>query len=496
MKNLIRKALRKIGRVMTADIQEQTRSHTESLVKETRRVDAHLKEVEADVKKLQKPSIEKLQQIESALDKAEAYQPLYGMEGLNIGKTPIARTNSKERAEVVARAFGENIHGMRFVDVGSSLGYVSFYLADRGAKVEGWDFRAENVAVANLAHEINKVDNVSFKTREMTLDVVKGIQPGRFDGVVILSVLHHTVMYRGLEYTQDLMYELLQRVPVVVVELAQKGEDKKLKWDKTLPEKDTDVFKKAKELGISIEKLGSFETHLSGVKRPLYKISRDHVTVDHKNFPYDGASRKAYEGSQVRSARVFYTGQEYFIKEYALSRSSDDTNKKQIINEINFYLNSSHLKIPNIPKMVAYELRDTVAYLVLEKIDGALLDETNRVTYTLEIDKVAKQLISTLAELEKHHLFHNDIRSWNVIVERTKVVLIDFGMVGSEEIENNKIAFLWVLHAAITHERESTEVGKTELPPREAFTYAHTLKIYDAVAENPDITFREIKNLR
>ncbi len=491
MKKLARKVLKKIASIMNED----SDARIQNLVGQTQRINQRLHDYENIIKKLQRPSYQNIDRIEEALLHAEAYQPLYGLEGLGIGSDTVSRSNSRQRAAAVLQALGDDIHGLRVVDVGSSLGYVSSYLADRGAAVEGWDFRAANTEVAKLVNEANKVDNVKFVTKELTLEVLRGIPPGRIDAMVILSVLHHTVMYNGLEYTQDLMCELLDRIPVLIVELAEKGEDKTLEWDASQPEDALAVFDKAKKLGITIEEIGRHETHLSGHKRPLYKIYRDHVSVDNKNFAFDKMSRRAYQGADIPNPRVFYRGPETFIKEYALMRNSADNNKIQLINEINFYISTMKENIPNIPKMLAYELRDTVAYLVLVKIDGALIDETNQLTYDVDIDKIAKELVKPLAALEELNLNHNDVRSWNVIVSRKNVTLIDFGLVSARETENNKIALLWTIYAAITHTRESTEVGKTELPPREAFTFEHTLKLYDAIADNNDITFKELKEI-
>lgn len=497
MKKLLGKVIRKIGRVLNSDVRENmaTKHQAQEVLQQVRGLGKHADQQSALLKKFDQPSIAKVEQIERALKKAEAYQPLYGIEGLHIGGNDVARPNSRERARAVAHGFGEDIHGMRLIDVGSSLGYVSFYLADRGAKVEGWDFRSENTEVSRLVHEINRVDNVDFKTREMTLDIIRGIQPGRYDGVVILSVLHHTVMYRGLEYTQNLMKELLERVPTVIVELAQKGEDPKLKWDKTLPKKDVEIFDKAKKLGIKIEKLGEFETHLSGVKRPLYKVSRDHVTVDNKNYPIDRASRVAYEGSKVRSPRVFHKGSDVFVKEYALGRNTKDTNKVQLINEINFYLQTQDKEIPNIPKLLGYEIKGTSAYIVLNKVDGSLIDQANAIDFDVDIKRVIKELIVSLAALEQQGYYHNDLRSWNVLFTPKDVTLIDFGMAAPIETEDNRIALLWVMNAILTKTREGTEPNKKDLPPRENFTNDYALKIYDVIEDNEDITFRELSNL-
>ena len=494
IKNLVGKTLRKISSVMNSDLAEKM----DHVMAQNDRTNQRMNKLEKAAESLSRPSSQNLEKLEQALVKAEAYQPLYGLEGLDVGSSKISRPNSRERAETIWKALGPDIHGLRVVDVGSSLGYMSFYLADRGAAVEGWDFRAVNTNVANIVGEINKVQHATFKTRELTPEILKGIPPGRIDAVLILSVLHHTVMYNGLEYTQDLMKELLSRVPVVIVELAQKGEDKNLEWDASQPKDALAVFDKAKELGITIEQVGEFDTHLSGKTRPMYKISRDHLTVDNKNYAFDKLSRVAYQGASIPNPRTFYKGAEAFIKQYALTRSTRDQNKIQLVNEVNFYLShgSHDSKIPNIPKMLAYEINDTDAYLVLETVEGALIDEANQVTLQMDIDQITKDMLDTLAALEAVNLYHNDVRSWNVIVNRNKVTLIDFGLVDSVERENNKIAFLWMLNAAITHERESTEQDKTELPPRGNFTYEHTLKIYDAIADNNDISFAELKQIK
>ncbi len=88
------------------------------------------------------PSAEQLEKLREAHKKVDPYQPLYGVEGFGD-----PQRQSNDRCEAICSHFGDQVDGLRVLDVGCYIGYLTFYLADRGAKTTGWDYWAKNIDV-------------------------------------------------------------------------------------------------------------------------------------------------------------------------------------------------------------------------------------------------------------------------------------------------------------------------------------------------------------
>jgi O-antigen chain-terminating methyltransferase len=412
----------------------------------------------------------RLDRLKELAAKVEPYQPAYSVSG--VIDSP--RRDSKDRCVTIENAI-KPVAGKRILDIGSSLGYVSFYMADRGAKVEGWEYNSANAEVARLIGDINGID-VGFKTKELNSDTVKTIRPGQFDAVSILSVFHHIIFYNGLEYTQNLVKELTERIPIVIVELAKKGEDKKLFWDKWQPDNELAIFDLVKDK-VAIKKIGDFGNHLSKHTRPLYMVTtKNLVRVGSRTYGYDHVTSEAYENSPIAHNktvdRKYYFSEDYIIKEYNLHPGGNQDNLYQMVAEINAFVNvTGRLNVYHAPKLLDFEINDSVARVVVEKIRGDLLsDLASPGLKTGQLRRVAKDVLRTLADLERHGMHHNDVRSWNVIYsEKDGAWLIDYGFAGSESTDDDIIALLWMLKALEDGEREPYQQGKTTSPKHTGF---------------------------
>jgi SAM-dependent methyltransferase len=196
----------------------------------------------------------------------EYYQPLYG---LQIAPKPLREC--RDRAQAIAGALAPLDGKLRVIDFGSSLGYFVFYFADRGAIADGVDYSLPNVAAATAVRRANGL-NCSFRCAELTLDYVRAIPAGKYDAGLLLSVLHHIVHERGLLYAMELIAELMERIPVLILELAHRDEQVPYAWRQSQPSDPLEVLAGCKN--IRIEKLGEFGTHLSKVSRPIWMAVR------------------------------------------------------------------------------------------------------------------------------------------------------------------------------------------------------------------------------
>ncbi|KTD24182.1 protein kinase domain-containing protein [Legionella maceachernii] len=420
----------------------------------------------------------RLDHLKELIKEVEPYQPTYGIGGV-LQREP--QRTSQDRCRAIETYFGR-VAGKRMLDIGSSLGYMCYYFADRSAVTEGWEYNAKNAEVARLIGSINNIPTV-IRTKALDENSINTIEPGQFDVVTILSVLHHTVYYNGLEYTQRLMKALLEKVPMLIVELARKNEDPTLFWNDAQPEDELAVFDLVKDK-VAIEKIGDFSTHLSDKHRPLYVVkAKDNViTVNNRQFSYLFKTFEAYPNSPTVYAitRRYYLSKEYVIKEYVFDERSGEVNRCQIVSEINTLLHLTN--IYHMPELVDFELSSSGAKLVLKRISGKLLVDLLHEPGEINAINVAQELLKSLADLEKEGLHHNDVRTWNVICDKSHVSLIDYGFVSHKEIDNDAISLLWLLSAILTGIREGYPVNKKELPKKAIFEQKPSLlAFYEAI---------------
>ncbi len=389
----------------------------------------------------------------------EHYQPVYGLPPALFETNP--KRTCLERAQAIERYFGNDLRGLRVLDIGSSLGYFCFFLADRGALTEGWDFNFKNCQVSNLAKKVNGIEAARFHFRALDSQTVEQIPYDTFDCVLGLSVFHHVALYNGFDYAQDLLARLLDRVPILIIEMANKSEDVGSEWKEFLPQDEMEFFARVKDC--TIETLGAFDTHLSETKRTMYVVKRKLVTVNSHRYSVDRELYRPHkEFAFSAMERRYFLTKDHFVKAYGMD---DRNNFRQIINEINILHCIEDAGIKRVCRLVDYELGTRRVSLVLSRVSGSLLSETLDSLSFEARDKAAGQVLEILTELERAKIFHNDIRSWNVMIdEQGGPFLIDFGLSSFIERENNLIAFAWLVDSLITGKVEGPEYGKTKLP--------------------------------
>lgn len=477
----MKKALKKAIHKTFPSIQEE-RARLKEVESKLDTLDAHVVELKNEIAHHDT----RLDRLKGLLEVVEPYQPLYGLAGII---TEPKRT-SIDRCKVIEKALGD-VTGLRMLDIGSSLGYVSYYFADRGASVEGWDSNLDNVETTRLVGELNGVPGAAFRFKELNPETIKMVSGGEFDVAFVLSVFHHVVYFQGIEKTKELVRMLLDRVPMIVVELAKKGEDSKLRWDKAQPDDELDIFA---GLDVHIEKIGDFHNHLSDKTRPLYVISRKkEIVVNDHHYAYESSTQHAHSDSPIAAygvRRRYYFGKEIFIKEYSFDNNSKSDNLPQIMGETALLLGlkKDKKKVHNVPEIIDFEFTKQSAKIVIRKIDGVLALDHPVVPTKRSLKKIVKDLLKTLADLEALNIYHNDIRSWNIMIGEKGAWLIDYGLASSVETENNMISFLWSLHAIMSGEREALDLNKVTAPAKDLFDTHGLGDLYEG-AKKKNATF-------
>jgi SAM-dependent methyltransferase len=397
-----------------------------------------------------KTSYASREELVTLLEKVEFYQPLYNVKFSKLYNLnyPAKRYESTiERAKTLEVYLSKiaKYKSLKILDVGSSLGYFSLYFADRGNFVDGIDFSENNVKIAKLLAKLNNISRANFEVKTFDDEFIDNL-PYHYDVVFIFSVLHHVINAHGLEYTQDLMMKLLDKVPYVIVELAKNDEDVTFSWKDKLPANELAVFDKC--ANCEILKLGEYGTHLSDTKRPLYVVKKKTITVNNKEHQVSAIKFGAYRhDSEVLDSRnrKYYFTDEFFIKDIVANESEI----KSCDNVVDFHKKISEFNPPiSTPKLLDYEKMDNRYIFVYEKLDAE-----NLADIVPSLDKETKRsimykVLENLAYLETKNIGFYDFRIWNVLTSslRDKIYLIDFDEAKIlSEPTNYLNDFLWFL---------------------------------------------------
>jgi hypothetical protein len=133
------------------------------------------------------------------------------------------------------------------------------------------DIKPENTAVALATRRLNGL-GATFQTAPLDLGTVGAISPGDYDVALLLSVLHHIIHERGINYVARLLAELLARIPTLILELAHRNEEVGFAWRNSLPKDPLAILSACPN--IQVRALGHFPSHLSTSTRPMYLITR------------------------------------------------------------------------------------------------------------------------------------------------------------------------------------------------------------------------------
>ena len=370
----------------------EVREFSQSLPYQLTQIQHQLTEINEKLNIKSKPSLnQSMDTILELLSKTVYYQPLHGYVHLNNMQPQRPCT---DRADVIHQALS-TMGPTRLLDVGCSFGYFSYFLAMRGYIVDAIDFDQNCIEICNFLVQFNPENIPYFANAAFDIDYIKQIPQEKYDVALLLSVLHHVTSEQGVPYVQDMMQSLLDRVPVLIVELALREEDVPFPWKDRLPFNDLDIFAKCEN--ISIIKLGCFSTHLSTIKRPLYMVCKNTVTINERSYEILKRRFIAHEDAH-HYFRVFYEAKDAFIKNYRLQHNQISLNesKAEMLNEISVY---KELPANNLfPSLIDYTCDDVSIKLVLSKLPGATLKhhlETD--SSQLNATSIIKQLLQAVS---------------------------------------------------------------------------------------------------
>lgn len=375
----------------------------------------------------------KLRELVSALP--EVYQTIYGHAEWDLD----ASRDCNKRLDIItqqydalAKALGRPL---RVLDLGCAQGFFSLSLASKGAIVHGIDFQPENIDVCQALAQEHPDFSVDFSVGRVE-EVIKGLQPNQYDLAIGLSVFHHIVHLHGIEQVKQWLEQLANCTQAVILELALKEEP--LYWGPSQPDDPRELIEQCS----FYHQLASFDTHLSAIARPLFIVSNHRVMLEGFNKRFEYWDNRPYPdaGFAHKGSRRYYYGDNFICKLFhfttthgQLTHEESQRNRDELSNEGKFL--SRPPKGFKAPKLLLQGLTAAEGWLVMERFPGELLSERIHQGKTIDPEVIFPALLKQLVALEKAGFYHDDVRSWNILVDddkSTNTRLIDFGSISPE----------------------------------------------------------------
>ena len=363
-------------------------------------------------------------------DLPECYQPIFGHPELSSQVSRASEDRLSSIIETYDRLSNVTETPLKVLDLGCAQGFFSLNLAARGADVTGIDFLDKNVAVCNALALENPDFKATFQHGQVEA-IIESLNDGDFDLVLGLSVFHHIIHAHGLDATKSLLRKLAKTIDSGIYEFAR--HDEPLYWAASQPADTTCLIHDYDFKTI----LGNHSTHLSTVERPFYFVSNrfwmtdkitgefsSHLTTPHE---YGGLEK---QGGPYKGTRTYFIGDKFILKAY-------DTTHNELgkVNEENLRREAEVLTEASpeldLPKIHEYNEFEGGAYLVRECVKGDLLSQVIESDKEYEPHVIVMKVLDRLVELENQGLYHDDLRTWNVVLCPTGAVrLIDFASIG------------------------------------------------------------------
>ena len=359
-------------------------------------------------------------------DLPEVYQSIFGHSEFTYDTSRTCDDRLIEITKIYKLLEGKLERPLKVLDFGCAQGYFSLNLAQLGATVQGIDFLDKNIAVCNALADENTDLMVTFNVGRIE-DVLATLKHNEYDLVLGLSVFHHIVHEHGLAEVQGMLATLAEKVKVGIFELALATEP--LYWGPSQADDPLNLLS-----GFSfVHEIKQYPTHLSNISRPLVSASNYCWILNGQIGDFNSYSDDSHmlaKGVHENSRRYFFNNKQ-IIKIYKLNNLNlFNANIVEFKNEVNFL--SNHSKNDDYPQLILSGENQNETWLVREKLEGELLLDVIDNNLNYNADLIIENILKQLVTLEKENLYHNDLRTWNVLIDsKSNAKLIDYGSIST-----------------------------------------------------------------
>jgi SAM-dependent methyltransferase len=357
----------------------------------------------------------------------ELYQPIYGHDELTLTPSRPCFDRFNEIRQIY-NSFARLLNRpLKVLDLGCAQGYFAFSLAKEGAIVTGIDHLKENIVLCNALAVENPELSISFSHVRIE-EFVDHLSPNQYDLILGLSVFHHLIHNNGIPQVKSILKRLADLSRVMLLEFASRSEP--CYWGPTQPDDPRTLIDE-----ISFTHLiANYPTHLSDVYRPLFVASNSYCVLGDKVVKFDNWSFESHalSKSSHKFSRRYYFNNEEIVKLYRLDHS------RGIYNETEHRREADFLRSPangfRCTRLITAGSNNSESWICIERLPGKLLLDLILNGEDYDAHRVILDILEQLSFLESAQLYHNDVRAWNVLVDKDNdlVYLIDYGSISAE----------------------------------------------------------------
>lgn len=359
-------------------------------------------------------------------DLPEIYQPVYGHPELSTNVSRLCTDRLEKIAQVYDALYGLLGRPLRVLDLGCAQGYFSLSLAERGAIVHSVDFLDKNITACKALAAENPSLKVSFEVAHVE-GIINRLKADQYDLVLGLSVFHHLVHEHGMTKARGLLDRVAACSGVLVVEFALHEEP--LYWASSQPQDPRTLL-----AGCAfVHELARHCTHLAPIPRPLYVASNRYWVLNGLAGKFDSwtTDPHALAIGQHEETRRYYFSAEHIVKLFRLDLQYGSRNRSESLREAAFLANPP-AGFP-APPCVTSGTSDTEGWLVFRRTPGKLLLDVLRERTEIDHAAILRAVLEQLVILEAEGLYHDDVRTWNVLLDEDgKASLIDYGSISTK----------------------------------------------------------------
>jgi O-antigen chain-terminating methyltransferase len=397
----------------------------------------------------QENTIEKKSLQELLNEIPEIYQPIFGHPELS---TRFCRP-CDDRLEMIKRVYHtlEQKLGrpLRVLDLGCAQGYFSLHLAQIGATTYGIDFQRVSINVCQaLAAEFNLSD-AHFQLG-LVEKIIENLQPGQCDLVLGLSVFHHINNRFGIEATRKLLADLAGKTVAGIYEMALASEP--MVWADQQPQDPRVLLQDY----VFVHEIGRNSGYVAETSRPMYIASNYVWLLDNNIEKLESVRLRSFARANpaLEKTRRFFFSDKNLAKVLVLDDTETSAiNKEEFGNEVAFLINPPQKFAA--PKLLLSGQHAHEAWLVRECIPEESLYERIAAGRPCNASVVLNDILRQLTILQENGLYHEDVRTWNVIVKADgHASLVDYGAITAhpthrEWPHNPFIAFMIFAHEVL-----------------------------------------------
>lgn len=399
----------------------------------------------------------------------EIYQPIYGYPELSVD---VSRgcDDRLVHIEGVWRELGKVLgRAPSVLDLGCAQGYISLHLAALGAPVIGVDHFQENIAVCEALAAEHPEWQVQFAAANIER-LFEYIDLTKIDLVLGLSVFHHMARIHGHGEVTKWITTLAAHVAVGIFELALA--DEPVHWASAQPADEREFL-----TGFTFtHEIARLPTHLSTITRPLIYASNTFWYLNGTMERFTSMTRSSHDPSvpTCGGTRRYFFNERHIAKVFSLRDAFPVLNRGEILYEMSFLAKPPDGFQP-VPALLSFGTSEREAWIMRECLAGELLFDRIGSGKSYDAQNVIAGVLQQLAVLEQNGVYHNDVKTWNVLImPDEKATLIDYGSISPHKESfswpSNLFASFWVFVWCVA--TGSTWSGRTPAPP---FASPHNL---------------------